>query len=75
MGVKGPPPGHISVTEAMKRIGIKCRGQILRDYVRHGLLPRPTDGLWFKESDVEHVLAVFAERRKRAGMTREGPRR
>jgi len=70
-----PPAGHISVSDAMKRIGITCRRKILTEYVRLGLLPWPKDGLWFTVRDVERVVAEFAERRRKAGMTREGPPR
>jgi hypothetical protein len=67
-----PPPGHITVTAAMKRLHIDCRRKILTEYVRLGLLPYPTHGVWLPEADVERVAAMFEERRRKAGMT--GPR-
>jgi len=69
-----PPPGHVSVDEAMRMLGCSCRRRILTEFVRYGLLPYPTDGLWFKRADVERVLATFEERRRKAGMTRDQPK-
>lgn len=56
----------------MRLLGCTCRRRILTEYVRYGLLPYPVDGLWFKRPDVDRAIAIFAERKRRAGMTGEG---
>ena len=70
-----PPPGHVSVSEAMRMLGVSCRRRMLTEFIRYDLLPYPTNGLWYNRLAVERVLAIFAERKRRAGMTREEPLR
>lgn len=55
-------------------IGISCQRTILTEYVRLGLLPWPVGGLWLPLADVERVVAMFAARRKKAGMTGRPPK-
>lgn len=69
-----PPAGYVSVDEAMRMLGCSCRRRILTEFIRYGLLPYPTDGLWFKLDDVERVTALFEERRRKAGMTQDRPK-
>jgi hypothetical protein len=57
----------------MRLIGCTCRRRILTEYIKYDLLPYPTDGLWFKRTDVDRCIAIFEERRRKAGMTRTPP--
>lgn len=52
---------RLTIRQVSKRLGI-CKGRILRELVRHDLLPYPDGGTWAEE-DVAALERRWAERR------------